>query len=96
MALDGEVWLASHIRLWRAACWARRWLAGFRERRDAALLSLHDAGCTACEMGADLYGEVREAQVARVRSQELIRNANRRVGVLVCVGCSTGLQVRRR
>ena len=67
VALDDEVWLSSHISLWRAARCARRWLQGFRARRDDALLALGEAGCTETEMGEVLASEVRGAVACRDR-----------------------------
>ena len=84
VALDGEVWLASHISLWRAACCARRWLRCFRVRRDAEQLVFCDAGCTDGEMGEALAAQVRSVEMIRARSDGLIRDAERRVRVLVC------------
>ena len=60
VALDDEVWLASHLRLWRAACWARRWLRGFRERgvrrAEERRMIFVDADCIADGVGEELGG----------------------------------------
>ena len=84
VAMDDEVWLSSHISLWRAAVFARRWLQGFRTRRFSSLLAMADAGCTVAEMGEGMAATVRDSVAVRYHCGRLVDDARRRVRVLVC------------
>ena len=72
VALGDEVWLATHLRLWRVARLARGWLHGFRGRREArarrefgAELALWEAGLDEGKMGGKRYGEGCDAGMER-------------------------------
>ena len=90
--MEGEVWLAGHMRLWRAARVARRWLYLHRRRalaRHEGTLDLVAAGITVEEMGDGFVREAEEALRAgssTTRARLLWREAAFRVRVLCTMG----------
>ena len=96
--MHDEVWLGSHVRLWVMARVARRWLAAFLRRRAEGLRARHgaeldmlEAGLTALHMGEELEEEaqraaaaVEAAEGATARAVASAKEADKRIGVLVC------------
>ena len=80
---EEEVWIGGHVRLWRAARLARGWVRVYR-RRAAAELAKAAEGLDVTMMGEELAAVVAAAQTAAHTSEERVREAERRVGSMVC------------